>query len=426
MAGSEAGGRRRPNVLVVYSAYPTRATLQDALYSFGRYADARVAYLNLRLKKVPWYVTTVQWDLVVFHMTFFSGRFDAAYVRRTFARAAALARLRAVKVMLPQDEFINNETVNGFIRDFGIDAVFTVMPEWEWSTVYDTVPPHVRLYQVLTGYLDERRMREIERIRAEEPERPIDIGYRTAGRPLAWFGRHGYLKQRIAEVFAERAPAAGVVADISTEASDTLLGNDWYRFLCRCKYILGVEGGTSILDRDGSIHAATERYRAAHPDAGFEEIEAACFPGVDGRFRGFMISPRHLEACAAGACQILTEGGYNGILQPGRHYIELKRDFSNVDQVLELVRSDCCRRAITERAYDDIVRSGRYTYRSFVDTVIGNSLPPSVPLPRLSAGRRAWAGVVFGWMRAMDALDRLVAVLHTEVVNPLRQRVLGR
>ena len=416
---------RRPDVLVVYSAYPTRATLHDALYSFRRYADARVHYLNLRMRRAPGFLRRVHFDLVVFHTTFFSNRFDTELLERTFERAAPLAVLDAVKVILPQDEFINTDAVNRFIADFGIDAVFSVMPPDQWPALYAGVSPRVRIHQGLTGYLDDKRVGEIERIRAREAERPIDIGYRTAGRPLPWFGRHGYLKQEIAEVFARRAPAYGLAADISTDGADMLLGNHWYRFLARCKYTLGVEGGTSILDRDGSFRVATERYLAQHPDASFEEVEAACFPGVDGTFRGYAISPRHLEACASRTCQILTEGSYNGILEAGRHYIPVRRDFGNADEVLELVRRDEVRREITENAHRDIVASGRYTYRSFVETVMSRSLesPRRAERPR---PRRLWNGAVFGWMRGAAAGDELVTAAHRTVVTPLRQRLLGR
>lgn len=415
---------RRPNVLVVYAAYPTRATLHDALYSFRRYADARVHYLNLRMRRAPAYLRRVPIDLVIFHTTFFAGRFDTDLLARTIERAAPLAALDAVKVILPQDEFVNTDAVNRFIADFGIDAVFSVMPPDQWPAIYQGVPSRVRIHQVLTGYLDDERVREIERIRAREPERPIDIGYRTAGRPLPWFGRHGYLKQEIAEVFAGRAAARGLVADVSTDGADMLLGNHWYRFLARCKYTLGVEGGTSVLDRDGTIRKATDRYMAEHPDASFEEVEAACFPGMDGTFRGYAISPRHLEAAAAGCCQILTEGGYNGILEPGRHYIPVRRDFSNADEVLDLVQRDEVRHEINANAHRDIVASGRYTYRSFVDTVMSGSLEPPRRVER-PAARTLWNGAVFGWMRGAAMGDELVTAAHRTVVTPLRQRLLG-
>jgi hypothetical protein len=93
----------RLNILVVYSGFPTRATLHDALFAFRKYSGHRVFYLNLRLKAVPKYVSKIKFDLVIFHTLFFAGRFDADFLRRSFRRAAPLALLDAVTLILPQD-----------------------------------------------------------------------------------------------------------------------------------------------------------------------------------------------------------------------------------------------------------------------------------------------------------------------------------
>ena len=122
-------------------------------------------------------------------------------------------------------------------------------------------------------------------------------------------------------------------------------------------------------DADGSIRDRTMRYEAAHPDATFEEVEAACFPGKDGNLDYFAIGPRHIEACATRTCQVLVEGDYSGVLRPHEHYIELKRDYSNLDEVLDIVERDEVREEITEAAYRDVIASGRYTYESFVREV---------------------------------------------------------
>lgn len=342
-------------------------------------------------------------------------------------KAKVLADLNAVKVMLPQDDFVNAKVVNEFVNEFGINIIFSVEPEDEWAAIYNTVDrPQVKIYRVLTGYLDDARVAIINKFSDRSENRPIDIGYRTAGKSLPWFGRHGYLKQQIADVFAPKAKQLGLNVDISTSAADTLLGNAWYQFLCQCKYTLGVEGGTSILDLDGSIKQKTEEYYARHPDAAFEEIENACFPGLDGEFRGYAISPRHLEACAARVCQVLTEGDYNGILLPGRHYIAVKRDFSNVDEVLETIKRDDLRKEITESAYQDIVESGKYTYRRFVDFVIERSIDLARAPEQKQLSTRIWTNVVYHWMRFMDLVDRVIGNAHGRIFTPIRQRLIGK
>jgi hypothetical protein len=289
--------------------------------------------------------------------------------RELLDRAAPLRDIGEIRLAIPQDEFLRPELLCEFVNEFEIGHVFSAAPASEWPKIYSTVDrDRVSFETVLTGYLDPGSTKRAERVAASVPERETDIGYR-AWHAAPWLGRHGRLKHQVADAVRERAPRHGLTVDISTRTEDTLFADDWYRFLASCRYTIGVEGGSSLLDRDGTIKEATERYVAEHPAAGFEEIEAACFPGKDGSLRLFAVSPRHLEACVTRTCQVLVEGDYNGVLRPGEHYIELRRDLSNLEQVLEELVRDQDRERIVEAAYQDVVASGRYTYESLVRTV---------------------------------------------------------
>ncbi|MCE9553390.1 MAG: hypothetical protein K8T91_08445, partial [Planctomycetes bacterium] len=129
-----------------------------------------------------------------------------------------------------------------------------------------------------------------------------------------------------------------------------------------------------ILDRNGSIKSCTEDLLTRRPEATFEEIEQTCFPGLDGSLKLVALSPRHLEACATRTCQVLVEGHYNGILKPGRHYLELKRDFSNLDEVLAVLKRDDQRREIVETAYREIVAAADCGYPKFVQEILDATL----------------------------------------------------
>ncbi|MBI5844435.1 MAG: hypothetical protein HZB23_07195 [Deltaproteobacteria bacterium] len=368
------GGKK--NILVVYfCATPRlRPTTREHLYCFREYSGHNCYYVNVAFMPVPKLVWKIPFDLVIFDTLFLCTRWNREGFLRLAEKVSLLKALDAPKIGLPQDEFISTDILCDFVNQMGLSTVFSVAPESEWPNIYNTVDrDRVKFHRVLTGYLSRRVLSTIARFGKKGVPRNIGIGYRTAGKPYAWFGRHGFLKQDIADLFLARAPQKGIKVDISTSNADTILGDDWYRFLLSCKYTIGVEGGTSILDRDGSIHERNLRYVKEHPDAAFEEIEAACFPGLDGTFGLSAISPRHLEACATKTCQILTSGGYNGILKPGIHYIELKRDFSNADEVLDLVASDRVRAGMAEKAYQDVVASDKYSYENFVRFVIENS-----------------------------------------------------
>jgi hypothetical protein len=188
--------------------------------------------------------------------------------------------------------------------------------------------------------------------------------------------------------------------DINNPAAlDFLIGERWYEFLARCRAVLGVEGGASVLDRDGSVRERVEAYVADHPEATFEETRSDCFPGRDLEIHLACLSPRHLEACVTRTCQLLLEGSYSGVLRPWAHYIPIKSDYSNVDEVLDALEDDALAERIVNQAYEDVVASGKWSYRSFVqdieETIIDR--PPS----RGRLGPAQWPAYMLLRLRAV-------------------------
>ena len=409
------------DVLIVYSLVqsPPVASARDALYAFERHSGARCWYLNLGVRRVPRWLAHVPFDAVVFQTTLLWDRVTPATFARHRRKLRRLAGVGRHRVALPQDEHRCSQALVDFIAELGVDHVFSVAPVSEWPALYAGVDPNrVGISQVLTGYLEADVLSRIEVIAREQPDRPIVIGYRAASVAPS-LGRHGQLKSELAVRVSAACAAHGIRADIATGARSTIRGDDWYRFLARCRYALGVEGGASVHDPSGRLHEASVRYVAEHPGASFEEVEASCFPGADGALRYFAISPRHLEACATRTAQILVEGDYNGILRPGEHYLELRRDLSNLDAVLDLVAGDGERARITENAYRDVVASGAYTYARFVRDVMSIALAGASAAPaslRVRALHRVAA--------LLDRLSWRKVALYVRVAGPLRRAAL--
>lgn len=388
------------NILVVYRNRESalRPTTLEHLRSFRRYTEHRCDYVNVEYATLPSRGALERYDLVILHYLCHANRWSGpAAFERSMEPLSSLATARVRVALLAQDEFIHTDLMEWMIDRFGVRTVFSVAPPHEWQTIYRTDKRRdLQVHQVLTGYIDDETVRRIEQLGANRPTADIDLGYRTAGRPYAWFGRHGMLKEDIAIAFSRAGAAAGLRCDISTEQRDTILGDDWYRFLMRCRWTFGVESGTSIIDRDGSIRRRTEEFTSKHPAATFPEIEAQCFPGIDGTARLFAISPRHLEACITGTAQVLTEGDYNGVLRPGDHYLPLRKDFSNLTQVVDVLADDRVRQGLIDRTWNDIVTSGTYSYRAFVNQVITASMSSAPPVPRVSASQR-WDSALSHW-----------------------------
>ena len=365
------------DILIVYTRAPWQAwrpTYSSHLKSFERHSGHNCFYLNTFRPVVPAHLTSIRPDLVVFHYTFLAWRQNPEEFARHVDRISFIRDLECPKAIIPHDEQTQAQELCDLIRSFDVSHVFTPASSQAWKSIYAGIDPErVSFKRVLTGYIDEGIVRETAARARRSAPRTVDVGYR-AWDVFPYWGRHGLLKGEIGRAFRESAPAYDLVTDISNNPADALLGDDWFDFLLSCKYTIGVEGGTSIIDRDGSIAKRTDEYTAAHPDAPFEEVEAACFPGLDGGFDYRLIGPRHLEAAVTKTAQVLVEGDYQGVLRAGDHYIELKRDFSNLDDVLARIKRDDLRAGMVERAYRDVVLSGAYSYRAFADLVFRETL----------------------------------------------------
>ena len=79
-----------------------------------------------------------------------------------------------------------------------------------------------------------------------------------------------------------------------------------------------------------------------------------------------VISPRVFEAASLGTALVMFPGQYSGIVTPGEHYIVLEKDFSNMDEVVRQLKDDDLVNAMTARAREDLILSGRWSYASFI------------------------------------------------------------
>jgi hypothetical protein len=227
----------------------------------------------------------------------------------------------------------------------------------------------------LTGYVDPIQVAEFSGKTMPIRERPLDIVYRAAHLPY-WFGSQGQLKHRIADIVARRAAERGLRTDISTEYGKTITSNQWFYFLASSKTIIGCESGSSVLDPRGEIQKRIRAMLAEAPELSFEDVSRRLPAGWDGH-RFFAIGPRHLEAIITRTCQILVEGEYDGVLLPHRHYLPLRRDFGNLDEVLAMIKDDALLEATANRAYAEIIEGGKLSYVAFasqLDAVVPRKL----------------------------------------------------
>lgn len=353
-----------------------RNTQNEHLYSFSHYADAKVDYLNVFFGISP-LLRFLKYDLIVFHYTFMSIRWNGVLrFKQMTRRLAFLKNASAVKVALPQDEYLHSEAVCDFLNEFNVGFLFTCGNEISAKQMYPaTKLKKTQVRHTFPGFVDSRKIEDISRSLIPNSHRPIDVGYRARSLPY-WLGWHGQLKIRVAEIFSEALKYSKMKVDISVKEEDTFLGDSWPTFLKDCRVVLGCEGGASLHDPVGLIRKKVDDYLEKNPQASFEEVQKKCFLNLDNNLALYAISPRHFESAMTKTCQVLVEGEYNGVLVKDVHYISVDPDFSNLQQVIQKIEDKAYCEKIAENAYRDLILSGKYTYAHFVAEII--SLVPPV------------------------------------------------
>lgn len=277
-----------------------------------------------------------------------------------------ISMTNAFKSAVFQDEYRFWGLRYELLESLPIDLVYTCFkPEWHQATYYKHGWKGKALY-ALTGYVGDDMVSRARSHALPDADRHIDVGYR-ARQLEEYMGRGAMEKHYIAKDFIRYAVGGGLSLDISTAEADRIYGNDWYEFLGSCKACLGVEAGVSVVDTDDVLWPLWRRMMDENPDMDFEQFSSAA--GLK-RWEDVIylrtISPRHFECAAIGTCQVLFEGKYSDVMQPGVHYIELKKDFSNIDSVLDTLARPDSRHEITARAYKDLIDSDKYHYKTFM------------------------------------------------------------
>lgn len=372
----------RPTVLVIHALRPTsRQTTIDHLLSFKEHLPhCDVQYLHFQ-QPIPPDVGDVAPDLLVVNYDYLNYRFTPLWPFIK-ARHRDIARRAHKVVAIAQDDFWANKLLDDWCMDWDVNRILTPIDN-DRAVLY---PRSIRLKEfrtALTGYVRSGPTPVTMPLAA----RPIDLGQRVRDMP-PHLGRLAQAKARQAVAMADAARSAGFVVDVSTRVEDSFIGAAWFEFLASCRFTVGMKGGASLHDPVGLIHTRVQAYRARHPEASFDEIEAKCFRGKDGKHEFSAISPRLFESAMAGTCQILQRDDYLGVLEPWRDYLPLEKDFSNTDEILDAMKDlDRCQE-IVGNARLALVESGFFDYSRLVDAATTGLLESS------SGAGREWHELV--------------------------------
>lgn len=343
-----------------------RASLNHA-FCLIKYAPEHEYTLHSAQQPVTSRLRSQTFDAIVLDTTFLAWRWakpKSLRLDQILDQYDFVAKSDAVKVALPQDEYDHTENLDNWLADWRVDLIYSVCYEHR-DEFYPRAGKRAQIAEGLTGYIDDADVALMRKFDIPFRDRKIDVGYRAKALP-AYFGRIGRIKAELGENFRSRMHGRDLKLDISTHSDDVIVGDAWLRFLGNCKFTLGCESGSSLLDARGLIRNCVEGQLQRNRLASFDELEMTCFPGQDMKRVYSAIGPRVFEAAIARSCQILTPGKYAGALGPGEHYISIAPDCSNAEEVFEQMRDDKANDARIEACYRALVEDPKFRYRHFV------------------------------------------------------------
>lgn len=368
-------------ILLIYhhALVPNAETIREHIDAFSRYSRFPVWEVNTQLG-FPRGLAQLEFQVVVLHYSLFGSAYYQ--LNRDLLNYLKTCQ-RSHKVAFFQDEYYYCQQRFRFLNEFNIDRVYTLLAPAYWDKVYRRYTQVVNLHYTVPGLVSESLLTAAARFALPWSQRSIDVGYR--GRELPYYmGKGAQEKTWIAHEFLRRCSNRGLVLDIETREEKRIYGEDWYRFTGNCKFCLGVEAGVSIFDLEDQVRHDYEQLVANNQKLSFKEVYERILYKWEGNIPYRTISPRHFEAAAFRTGQILFEGDYSGILKPWVHYLPLKKDFSNIEEIMKASKDSSLCQEIIENAYHDLIISQKYTYREFIAEFDAVLVKEGIHPPRIS------------------------------------------
>ena len=359
----------KPRILVVtyISSAFLRQSQKSLINCYKKYSkNFEVHIINLFMSNILSECNKYNWDIIIYHSSFIGLRFNRArFLNLLKKNHQELINIKAShKALTIQDEFSNMDLVCDFINKYSVDTIFSVAPRQEIKKIYKNINFNkIKFFEVLTGYIDENQITKIKNINTFKKNW---IGYRVYTRP-EW-GTFNLKKIKLGLLFQKYCKQNNIKHDIAFGEENFFLGDKWNKFLLQCRAVIGIEGGSNILDWDGSFSKKINKIKNKKLLINYNYLKKL-EKNLE-KIKLMTISPRHLDACLTKTCQLLVKGKYNNILKPWKHYIPINKNMTNLSHVMKILNDDKKVNKIIHNAYKDIIQSRKYTYKKFVEFML--------------------------------------------------------
>ncbi len=349
-------------VVLLYQYYENNAdTILDHLHAIQMYSSHHVKLVAINRDDISGLILS-DYDCLIIHYSILASH-DASLAPSLRTR---IRSFRGSKAAFVQDEYRFIFRTIDVLHFLGIEVLFTLVAEDNLDSVYPVnLLPTTQKITVLAGYVPE----PLTDVPVPDwADRVVDVGYRARKLP-GWYGRLARTKWQIGEEFKRHSLDFGLTVDISMKEEDRIYGQDWIRFLSNCRAVIGTESGASVCDFTGEIERNCTYFEMKHPDASFEDVAERFLVDVDGAITMPVISPRCFEAAALRTLMILYPGYYSGRLSAWRHYVPLNEDYSNIEEVVAVLRNPGRAQEIIDRAYREVALAPQNSFRAMAEEV---------------------------------------------------------
>ena len=245
-----------------------------------------------------------------------------------------------------QDEYYDTNLMKIFLEIININTFFTCIPKEHISKIYNNLNNTGFVWN-LTGYVPDYNF---DRIPIKD--RTCDVFYR--GRELHyWYGDLGQDKMNIGKYMKKYCDKFNLISNIDWDGNNCIYGSDWFKILGNSKVTLATESGTTIFDIDNTIVrdiniALEETPNRGHqngyskpPKFSYEKIKEMVYLKKNEVPNMGQVSPKMVESIMLGNVLVMYEGYYYpGIFIPDVHYIVLKKDYSNIEDVINKINDN--------------------------------------------------------------------------------------
>jgi hypothetical protein len=280
-----------------------------------------------------------------------------------------LRKAKAKKILFIQDEYDHTNAAIKVMQNVVFDLVFTVVPAASIHKIYSKkFFPSTKFISIFTGYVPENLTSRFSQIQPPS-KRALMIGYRGRKLPIR-YGKLAQEKYTIGLGVRNFCLKNNIPCDIDWEENSRIYGKSWYRFILSSRAMLGTESGSNVFDWDNAIQKNIGEMLKLNPSVPEKAIYEKIVKQHEMPNLLNQISPRIFEMAAGHTAMVLFEGAYSGILEPDVHYLALKKNFKNLGQIFSRLKENKIDQ-MAERAFDHLVRSGKYSYQEFVKMVDG-------------------------------------------------------